>query len=82
MSSGNVQGNAHVHWRTAPLPQAVPYRRQQFHALMAEHGPSTTPPTRPRDCGQQSDLRCVERYLQFSDMVPTLHLKIDLRPAK
>jgi len=38
MSLGSHQGNAHVHWHVAPLPPGVPYREQQFHALMAEHG--------------------------------------------
>ena len=38
LSLGSHQGNAHVHWHVAPLPPGVPYRRQQFHALMAEHG--------------------------------------------
>jgi diadenosine tetraphosphate (Ap4A) HIT family hydrolase len=38
MSLGSRQGNAHVHWHVAPLPPGVPYRDQQFRALMAEHG--------------------------------------------
>lgn len=38
MSLGSMQGNAHVHWHVAPLPPGVPYREQQFHALMAENG--------------------------------------------
>jgi histidine triad (HIT) family protein/ATP adenylyltransferase len=38
MSLGSHQGNAHVHWHVAPLPPGVPYERQQFHAVMAEHG--------------------------------------------
>jgi histidine triad (HIT) family protein len=38
MSPGSHQGNAHVHWRVAPLPPGVPYERQQFHAVMAENG--------------------------------------------
>jgi diadenosine tetraphosphate (Ap4A) HIT family hydrolase len=38
LSLGSQQGNAHVHWHVAPLPPGVPYRQQQFHALMAEHG--------------------------------------------
>lgn len=38
MSLGSNQGNAHAHWHVAPLPPGVPYERQQFHALMAEHG--------------------------------------------
>lgn len=37
LSLGSAQGNAHVHWHVAPLPPGVPYDRQQFHALMAEH---------------------------------------------
>ncbi|MDG4800345.1 hypothetical protein [Micromonospora sp. WMMD980] len=27
-----------MHWHVAPLPPGVPYERQQYHALMAEHG--------------------------------------------
>ena len=38
LSLGSMQGNAHVHWHTAPLPPGVPYQQQQFHALMAENG--------------------------------------------
>ncbi|MFE3161577.1 hypothetical protein [Streptomyces sp. NPDC059224] len=37
-SLGSQQGNAHPHWHIAGLPPAVPYERQQFHALMAENG--------------------------------------------
>ena len=38
LSLGSQQGNAHVHWHIAPLPPGVPYRQQQFYALMAENG--------------------------------------------
>ncbi len=38
LSLGSMQGNAHVHWHVAPLPPGVPYKRQQYHALMAEGG--------------------------------------------
>jgi diadenosine tetraphosphate (Ap4A) HIT family hydrolase len=38
LSLGSQQGNAHLHWHIAPLPPGVPYRRQQYHALMAENG--------------------------------------------
>jgi diadenosine tetraphosphate (Ap4A) HIT family hydrolase len=38
LSLGSQQGNRHVHWHLAPLPPGVPYREQQFHALMAENG--------------------------------------------
>jgi diadenosine tetraphosphate (Ap4A) HIT family hydrolase len=38
MSLGSKQGNAHLHWHVAPLPPGVPYRDQQFHAVMAGHG--------------------------------------------
>jgi diadenosine tetraphosphate (Ap4A) HIT family hydrolase len=38
LSLGSMQGNAHIHWHVAPLPPGVPYERQQYHALMAEHG--------------------------------------------
>ncbi|TQM33182.1 HIT domain-containing protein [Nocardia bhagyanarayanae] len=38
LSLGSHQGNSHLHWHIAPLPPGVPYREQQFHALMAENG--------------------------------------------
>ena len=38
LSLGSQQGNAHLHWHIAPLPPGVPYERQQYHALMSEHG--------------------------------------------
>jgi diadenosine tetraphosphate (Ap4A) HIT family hydrolase len=38
LSLGSYQGNAHVHWHVAPLPPGVPYREQQYAALMAENG--------------------------------------------
>ena len=38
LSLGSLQGNAHVHWHIAPLPPGVPYRQQQFAALMHADG--------------------------------------------
>ena len=38
LSLGSHQGNAHVHWHVAPLPPGVPYREQQYAALMHENG--------------------------------------------
>jgi diadenosine tetraphosphate (Ap4A) HIT family hydrolase len=38
LSLGSQQGNAHLHWHIAGLPPGVPYRQQQFHALMSENG--------------------------------------------
>lgn len=38
LSLGSQQGNSHVHWHVAALPPGVPYRDQQFAALMAENG--------------------------------------------
>jgi diadenosine tetraphosphate (Ap4A) HIT family hydrolase len=38
LSLGSHQGNAHVHWHLAPLPPGVPYREQQYAALMHEQG--------------------------------------------
>ena len=38
LSLGSQQGNSHLHWHIAPLPPNVPYREQQFHALMSENG--------------------------------------------
>ncbi|QXE39037.1 HIT family protein [Streptomyces sp. GMY02] len=44
LSLGSQQGNTHLHWHIAGLPPGVPYRRQQYHALMAENGVLPTPP--------------------------------------
>jgi diadenosine tetraphosphate (Ap4A) HIT family hydrolase len=38
LSLGSKQGNAHLHWHIAPLPPGVPYRQQQYYALMSENG--------------------------------------------
>jgi diadenosine tetraphosphate (Ap4A) HIT family hydrolase len=38
LSLGSRQANDHVHWHVAPLPPGVPYREQQYAALMHEHG--------------------------------------------
>jgi diadenosine tetraphosphate (Ap4A) HIT family hydrolase len=38
LSLGSKQGNSHLHFHVVPLPPDVPYERQQYHALMAEHG--------------------------------------------
>ncbi|MEU2253842.1 hypothetical protein [Nocardia xishanensis] len=38
MRQNRQQGNSHLHWHVAPLPPDVPYREQQFHALMGENG--------------------------------------------
>jgi diadenosine tetraphosphate (Ap4A) HIT family hydrolase len=38
LTLGSEQGNSHVHWHIAPLPPGVPYREQQFMALVAERG--------------------------------------------
>lgn len=46
LSLGSMQGNAHVHWHVAVLPPGIPYERQQYHALMAEHGILDQPPER------------------------------------
>ena len=37
LSLGSQQGNRHVHWHVAALPPGVPYREQQFAALMADN---------------------------------------------
>ena len=36
LSLGSQQGNSHVHWHVVPLPPGVPYREQQFGALVLE----------------------------------------------
>lgn len=38
LSLGSQQGNRHVHWHIAPLPFGVPFKEQQFEALLAENG--------------------------------------------
>ncbi len=38
LSLGSHQGNAHVHWHLGALPPGVPYREQQYAALMHENG--------------------------------------------
>lgn len=38
LSLGSQQGNRHLHFHVVPLPPGVPYDKQQYHALMAEHG--------------------------------------------
>ena len=38
LSLGSRQGNSHVHWHIAPLPPGIPYREQQYAALMHENG--------------------------------------------
>lgn len=38
LSLGSQQGNSHLHFHVVPLPPGVPYDKQQYYALMAEHG--------------------------------------------
>jgi len=38
LSLGSQQGNRHVHWHIAPLPQGVPFKEQQLEALRVENG--------------------------------------------
>ncbi|MER7201567.1 HIT family protein [Streptomyces sp. CB01635] len=38
LSLGSAQGNSHVPWHIAGLPQGVPYEQQQYRALMTENG--------------------------------------------
>ena len=38
LSLGSMAANSHVHFHVVPLPRGVPLARQQYHALMAEHG--------------------------------------------
>ncbi len=53
LSLGSQQGNAHVHWHLAALPPGVPYREQQMHALMAEHGVIATTPEGQADLARR-----------------------------
>lgn len=38
LSLGSQQGNRHVHWHIAPLPQGVPFKEQQLAALNMDNG--------------------------------------------
>lgn len=38
LSLGSQQGNRHVHWHIAPLPQGVPFKEQQLAALSMDDG--------------------------------------------
>jgi diadenosine tetraphosphate (Ap4A) HIT family hydrolase len=38
LSLGSQQGNRHVHWHIAPLPQGVPFKQQQLEALGIDNG--------------------------------------------
>ena len=38
LSLGSQQGNRHVHWHIAPLPEGVPFKEQQLEALRVENG--------------------------------------------
>ena len=38
LSIGSQAANARVHWHLAPLPPGVPLHKQQYYALMHEHG--------------------------------------------
>jgi diadenosine tetraphosphate (Ap4A) HIT family hydrolase len=52
LSLGSRQGNSHLHWHVAPLPQGVPYEQQQYHALMAENGVLNLSESAMRDLAQ------------------------------
>ncbi len=45
LSLGSQQGNRHLHFHVVPLPKGVPYEKQQYHAVMAEHGVLAMPDT-------------------------------------
>jgi diadenosine tetraphosphate (Ap4A) HIT family hydrolase len=38
LSLGSQQGNRHVHWHIAPLPQGIPFKQQQLAALSIDEG--------------------------------------------
>ena len=38
LSLGSQQGNRHVHWHIAPLPNGVPFKQQQLEALKIKNG--------------------------------------------
>ncbi|MBX5223590.1 HIT family protein [Rhizobium sp. NLR8a] len=38
LSLGSRQANSHLHFHVVPLPAGLPLEKQQYHALMAEHG--------------------------------------------
>jgi diadenosine tetraphosphate (Ap4A) HIT family hydrolase len=55
LSLGSQQGNAHLHWHIAPLPVGVPYRQQQYYALMQENG--VIPWSREQEAALAAELR-------------------------
>lgn len=48
-STTGQQGNAHLHWHIAGLPDGVPYGQQQYHALMTENGVLSMTPQQTAD---------------------------------
>lgn len=58
LSLGSRQANSHLHFHVVPLPAGIPLEKQQYHALMAEHGVLQMPD------GQMADLarRIAEAY--------------------
>ncbi|MGH3313134.1 MAG: HIT family protein [Streptomyces sp.] len=49
LSLGSQQGNSHLHWHIAGLPEGVPYGQQQYHALMTENGVLSMTPLQTAD---------------------------------
>lgn len=62
LSLGSQQGNRHVHWHLAPLPQGVPFEQQQFDALNLERGVLDIPESEMRALAERLRLR-IERVL-------------------
>lgn len=61
LSLGSRQGNAHLHWHVAGLPEGVPYREQQFHALMTQNGVLSTSPGETAELAERLRRACAAR---------------------
>jgi diadenosine tetraphosphate (Ap4A) HIT family hydrolase len=74
LSLGSQQGNAHLHWRLAPLPPGVPYHQQQLSALSAERGVLDVD-----DDSQAALARAIRSHLSPGTLSPVNRLRISLR---
>lgn len=60
LSLGSQQGNRHVHWHIAPLPEGVPFKQQQLEALRSENGILDIPDPEMEELARQ--IRCNLRW--------------------
>lgn len=62
LSLGSQQANSHLHFHVVPLPAGVPFEKQQYHALMAEHGVLQIPDDQMAELAQRvAEAYCSER---------------------